>query len=79
MEEGRGIRSGSLHAEGGHFEDTRPPGGSSVEASGLLVVAGSTSGILPARGPQVGVSEEEEDWYQYACHVEEIPAPDDLK
>ena len=79
-EEGRGMRSGGLHAEGEHTKDIRPPGGISVGASSLMAMVGSTSGTLPTREPQGGVAEEDEYWYWYAFRiVEETPDQDEPK
>jgi len=56
-EEGRGIRSGGLHAKGEHAGDIRQPGCNSVGASISMAMASSTSGTLPAREPPGGVAE----------------------
>jgi len=70
---------GGLHTARGSSRDTCPPGGSTVAALGLHAAVGSSSGFQAACGKHSGMSEEEDDWYQYASLIKEEPTPDELK
>jgi len=70
---------GSQHAAEGRSKDTQAPGSRVVDTSRQHAAASSSGGIRPAHEPQTGVSEEEDESYQYACLVEDEPAADDLK
>lgn len=70
---------GGQHAAGGSSRATRPPSGSMTDALAPHAAASSTGGNHPTCGPHRGVSEEEDDWYQYACPVEEIPISNEFK